>query len=63
MIVGPRGTPYEDCLFIFDIYLPPEYPQRPPLVHYLSYTNERLNPNLYVDGKVRLVHSVLSFKV
>ena len=26
MIVGPKGTPYEDALFFFDIQLPDQYP-------------------------------------
>ncbi|KAH9319685.1 hypothetical protein KI387_021454, partial [Taxus chinensis] len=30
LIVGPKGTPYQNGIFIFDIYLPPGYPQVPP---------------------------------
>lgn len=30
-IVGAPGTPYHDGLFFFDIFLPPEYPQEPPV--------------------------------
>ena len=30
-IVGSNGTPYHDGLFFFDIFLPPEYPQEPPV--------------------------------
>ncbi|XP_066140426.1 (E3-independent) E2 ubiquitin-conjugating enzyme UBE2O [Euwallacea fornicatus] len=52
MIRGPAKTPYEDGLFIFDIQLSPDYPRSPPLAHYISYSSERLNPNLYVEGKV-----------
>ncbi|KAJ8934016.1 hypothetical protein NQ314_013652 [Rhamnusium bicolor] len=52
MIRGPAKTPYEDGLFLFDIQLSPDYPRSPPLVHYISYSTERLNPNLYVEGKV-----------
>ncbi|XP_052766906.1 (E3-independent) E2 ubiquitin-conjugating enzyme UBE2O-like [Mya arenaria] len=52
MIKGPTATPYEDGLFVFDVYLPPTYPITPPKFHYLSFCNERLNPNLYEDGKV-----------
>ncbi|KAJ8761638.1 hypothetical protein K2173_004414 [Erythroxylum novogranatense] len=52
-IVGAPGTPYHDGLFFFDIYLPPEYPYEPPLVHYRS-GGLRLNPNLYESGKVCL---------
>ena len=52
MIVGPAKTPYEDGLFAFDVQLPANFPSSPPVFHYLSYCNERLNPNLYEDGKV-----------
>lgn len=30
-LVGAPGTPYHDGLFFFDIFLPPEYPQEPPV--------------------------------
>ncbi|KAL2612071.1 hypothetical protein R1flu_023763 [Riccia fluitans] len=53
VIVGIAGTPYHDGLFVFDIYLPPEYPSVPPVVHYHS-GGLRLNPNLYENGKVCL---------
>jgi ubiquitin-conjugating enzyme E2 O len=52
MVFGPKGTPYEDGLFLFDIQLPASYPNTPPLVHYISYCSDRLNPNLYESGKV-----------
>ncbi|XP_050297992.1 (E3-independent) E2 ubiquitin-conjugating enzyme UBE2O isoform X2 [Anthonomus grandis grandis] len=52
MIRGPAKTPYEDGLFLFDIQLSADYPRSPPLVYYISYSSERLNPNLYVEGKV-----------
>lgn len=52
-IVGAPGTPYHDGLFFFDIFLPPDYPQEPPMVHYNS-GGLRLNPNLYESGKVCL---------
>ncbi|KAL1494346.1 hypothetical protein ABEB36_009958 [Hypothenemus hampei] len=52
MIRGPAKTPYEDGLFLFDMQLSADYPRSPPLVHYISYNSERLNPNLYVEGKV-----------
>ncbi|XP_055590421.1 (E3-independent) E2 ubiquitin-conjugating enzyme [Uranotaenia lowii] len=52
MIEGPKKTPYEDGLFLFDIQLGQDYPASPPLCHYISYCSDRLNPNLYEDGKV-----------
>ncbi|KAH9494433.1 hypothetical protein Btru_022138 [Bulinus truncatus] len=52
MILGPEGTPYEDAVFLFDLKLPNDYPNSPPLCFYHSYCTDRLNPNLYEDGKV-----------
>jgi len=52
MIEGPENTPYEDGLFLFDISLPAGYPTIPPLVHYIAFCTDRLNPNLYEEGKV-----------
>lgn len=52
MIEGPEKTPYEDGIFLFDLQLGSEYPKSPPLCHYISYCSDRLNPNLYEDGKV-----------
>ncbi|CAE8660918.1 unnamed protein product, partial [Polarella glacialis] len=42
--------------FFFDLALSDEYPREPPLAHFHAHYvgNERLNPNLYVDGKVCL---------
>ncbi|XP_058790331.1 (E3-independent) E2 ubiquitin-conjugating enzyme isoform X2 [Phymastichus coffea] len=52
MMRGPEKTPYEDGLFFFDFQLSADYPAAPPLCHYISYCSDRLNPNLYEDGKV-----------
>lgn len=41
-----------DGLFAFDIQLGHDYPVSPPMCHYISYCTDRLNPNLYEDGKV-----------
>lgn len=56
MVVGPEGTPYANVPFFFDLALPAEYPREAPLAHFHAHHvgNERLNPNLYVDGKVCL---------
>lgn len=32
VISGPVGTPYEGGLFVFDVFLPPNYPVDPPMV-------------------------------
>ena len=52
MIHGPKNTPYEDGLFFFDFQLGSDYPAAPPLCHYISFCSDRLNPNLYEEGKV-----------
>ena len=52
MIMGPTNTPYEDGLFFFDVQLPNDYPASPPNVFFISFCSDRLNPNLYEDGKV-----------
>ena len=52
LVIGPAKTPYEDGMFFFDVHLPNGYPNMPPDFHYISYCNDRLNPNLYEDGKV-----------
>jgi len=56
MVVGPPDTPYANVPFFFDLSLPAEYPREPPHAHFHAnfVGNERLNPNLYVDGKVCL---------
>jgi len=56
MVVGPPDTPYACVPFFFDFVLPDGYPREPPLAHFHAHHvgNERLNPNLYVDGKVCL---------
>jgi len=51
MIAGPDNTPFRDSLFVFEIYFPPTYPEKPPKVHYVSMS-QRINPNLYEDGTV-----------
>jgi len=56
LISGPQGTPYENGLFLFDVYFPPLYPQEPPHVNLRTTGGGtvRFNPNLYNDGKVCL---------
>ncbi|XP_023156584.1 uncharacterized protein [Zea mays] len=52
-IIGPKGTPYHDGLFFFDVHIPSAYPSGPPLVYYHS-GGLRINPNLYENGRVCL---------
>jgi ubiquitin-protein ligase len=54
MITGPPDTPYDSCCYIFDIYLPPDYPIEGPKVKLLNTNGNRINPNLYQCGKVCL---------
>lgn len=56
LIIGPQDTPYQNGAFIFDIWLPPEFPDVPPCVQLLTTGGGRVrfNPNLYNCGKVCL---------
>ncbi|CAL5221890.1 g4155 [Coccomyxa viridis] len=56
LILGPDHTPYATGAFIFDIFLPPEYPNKPPTVYFLTTGGGawRASPNLYNCGKVCL---------
>ncbi|KAI0068302.1 hypothetical protein BV25DRAFT_1911299 [Artomyces pyxidatus] len=64
LIIGPENTPYEDAPFVIDWMLGPDFPQSPPVAHFLSWTNGNgrvyfgpatpVNPNLYEEGKVCL---------
>ena len=56
LIIGPENTPYENGCFLFDIYIPDNYPSVPPKVNLQTtgYGKVRFNPNLYNSGKVCL---------
>ncbi len=56
LITGPADTPYSNGCFEFDVYFPPDYPQSPMKVHFVTtgHQSVRFNPNLYMDGKVCL---------
>lgn len=56
VIIGPEGSPYENGIWEFDMYCPPEYPNVPPEVAFKTTGGglHGLNPNLYPDGKVCL---------
>ncbi|KAK8062681.1 hypothetical protein PG997_014778 [Apiospora hydei] len=60
LIIGPKDTPYADGFFLFDMFLPLEFPQKPPFVRFrtmpcsTNHQNEGLNPNLYSSGYVCL---------
>lgn len=56
LITGASSTPYAHGCFIFDIFLPYDYPNVPPLVKLVTTNGGkvRFNPNLYSCGKVCL---------
>lgn len=55
MIIGPKDTPYENGLYMFEFNFPYDYPYSPPKVVYCTNDGStRFNPNLYRSGKVCL---------
>lgn len=56
LVTGPEGTPYEHGCLVFDIYLPPTFPDDPPQVLFITgaRAHVRFNPNLYDNGYVCL---------
>ncbi len=54
IITGPIDTPYSYGLYIFDMTIPSDFPNKPPVVHFSNNGNKRFNPNLYDCGKVCL---------
>jgi ubiquitin-protein ligase len=54
LVSGPKDTPYELGLYIFDMTMPSDFPSKPPLVNFSNNGGKRFNPNLYDSGKVCL---------
>jgi ubiquitin-conjugating enzyme E2 Z len=55
MIIGSTETPYNYGYYLFDVVFPDNYPFSPPNVQFCTQgLNIRMNPNLYVGGKVCL---------
>ena len=54
LIVGPSDTPYAHGCFIFDAYIPPQFPKVAPSVRMRNTGGATMNANLYADGKVCL---------
>jgi len=50
MMQGPIGTPYEGGMFPCSLTFPREYPNKPPIMRFL--TPGFWHPNVYPDGKV-----------
>lgn len=49
LIIGPQNTPYEDAPFVIDWRLDSNFPQSPPIAHFLSWTNGNGRVNPYVS--------------
>jgi baculoviral IAP repeat-containing protein 6 (apollon) len=56
MIIPGSETPYSNGCFVFDVYIPSDYPNVPPKVQLITTGggSHRFNPNLYANGKVCL---------
>jgi ubiquitin-conjugating enzyme E2 Z len=54
VIIGPDNTPYAHIPFVFIVTVPDTYPFDPPSISYLSFTTNKIHPNLYINGKVCL---------
>jgi len=56
MITAPMGTPYAGGCFLFDVFLPANYPNVPPKCNLQTtgHGSVRFNPNLYDSGYVCL---------
>lgn len=55
LIIGPKGTPYENGMYFFKFIYPKDYPFSPPKVKFLTNDGEcRFHPNMYRNGKVCL---------
>lgn len=54
MIVGNNDSPYNLGYYFFKFIFPSNYPYEPPIVKFISNSNVRFHPNLYVNGKICL---------
>jgi ubiquitin-protein ligase len=55
-VIPNEDTPYKYGIFVFDVFLPPDFPRVPPIVNHTTSrkNNFRFNPNLYSNGYVCL---------
>lgn len=56
LIIPSLTTPYGGGCYLFDMYIPIDYPNIPPKLNFMTtgYGSVRFNPNLYNCGKVCL---------
>lgn len=54
MLIGNIDTPYNYGYYFFKFIFPNNYPYEPPIVKFISNSNVRFHPNLYVNGKICL---------
>tara|TARA_B100000035_G_scaffold253201_1_gene222547 strand:- start:206 stop:988 length:783 start_codon:yes stop_codon:yes gene_type:complete len=54
MIIGNCDTPYNYGYYFFKFIFTNYYPYEPPIVKFISNSNVRFHPNLYVNGKICL---------
>ena len=50
-IIGPDDTPYEDGIFLLDIYFPKEYPFKAPKI---EFKTKIYHPNINSQGQICL---------
>jgi ubiquitin-conjugating enzyme E2 A len=51
VIFGPEDTPFEDGTFNLTLEFSEDYPNKPPVVKFLS---KMFHPNIYMDGRICL---------
>ena len=49
VVTGPEGTPYERGVFSIDIFIPEDYPFKPPRMHFITKV---YHPNINSDGEI-----------
>jgi ubiquitin-protein ligase len=54
MLIGNIDTPYNFGYYFFKFIFTKNYPYEPPIVKFISNSNVRFHPNLYVNGKICL---------
>lgn len=55
LIIGPDNTPFEKILFTFDIFLPSNYPNVLPIVHFNQLSGISISPYIHrTNGIVNL---------